>query len=204
MARHTVLLHKKATPPASDQSRATTSERFFPVDVQWQRNACDTLHLNFRKSSSQKCERGQDVPLTIPNRKKRVVGDGNCLFRSFSYIITGSENYHREVRKAIVDHMPLLRPEVLSVYLGDTTVQEYQRQTRMRQDSSWGTDVEMVTLAHLLDTTVYAYSPGGNEWAVCSTTFWSGAGASNSLERAMYLVNTGNNHYDVVRSVRSQ
>ena len=40
---------------------------------------------------------GPNAPLTRPNMRsvKRIEGDGNCLFRAFSYnIITGSESQH--------------------------------------------------------------------------------------------------------------
>ena len=45
--------------------------------------------------------------LTRPNCRslKRIVGDGNCLFRSLCYIITGSEEQHLALRAAIVHHM---------------------------------------------------------------------------------------------------
>ena len=45
---------------------------------------------------------GPNVDLRPPNHIKRIRGDGNCLFRSFSYIITGSEE---PVRTAILNHM---------------------------------------------------------------------------------------------------
>ena len=34
-----------------------------------------------------------------------MYGDGNCLFRAFSYIITGSENQHLEVCDALLSYM---------------------------------------------------------------------------------------------------
>ncbi len=50
---------------------------------------------------------GPDVTLTHPDMRtiKRIRGDGICLFRSFSYIITGSEEQHMAVRAAIVSCM---------------------------------------------------------------------------------------------------
>ena len=45
--------------------------------------------------------------LTRPNlrRLRSIGGDGNCLFRALSYIITGSENLHQTIRSLIVSHM---------------------------------------------------------------------------------------------------
>ena len=52
-------------------------------------------------------EGGPNIPLTRPDMRsvKRIEGDGNCLFRAFSYIITGSESQHMAVRQAIIRHM---------------------------------------------------------------------------------------------------
>ena len=57
---------------------------------------------------------GSDVILTQPDvhSLKNVGGDGNCLFRALSYIITGSEAQHFELRKGLVTHM-LSIPELL-------------------------------------------------------------------------------------------
>ena len=43
--------------------------------------------------------------LTLPNTFHDICGDGNCLFQSFSMIITGSQEQHMLVRAAIVRHM---------------------------------------------------------------------------------------------------
>ena len=43
---------------------------------------------------------GPNISLTRPDMRtvKRIEGDGNCLFRAFSYLITGSESQHMAVR----------------------------------------------------------------------------------------------------------
>ena len=48
-------------------------------------------------------EGGPNVPLTHPRRVKSIMGDGNCLFRSFSYLITGTEQQYAQVREAILN-----------------------------------------------------------------------------------------------------
>ena len=73
--------------------------KFYSVDEQWQHNACTTLGVQFVISN--RTPRGPNVDLRPPNHIKRIKGDGNCLFRSFSYIITGSEEQHMAVRIAI-------------------------------------------------------------------------------------------------------
>uniref|UniRef100_A0A914XAC1 OTU domain-containing protein n=1 Tax=Plectus sambesii TaxID=2011161 RepID=A0A914XAC1_9BILA len=46
--------------------------------------------------------------ITITKRdgsKLKIVADGNCLFRAFSFCLTGSEQHHLTVRRAICDYM---------------------------------------------------------------------------------------------------
>ena len=47
---------------------------------------------------------GPDVILTRPDLRflRSIGGDGNCMFRSLSYVISGSEEHHFEIRLAIV------------------------------------------------------------------------------------------------------
>ena len=55
--------------------------------------------------------------LTCPDccSLKKIRGDGNCLFHSLSYIITGGEDQHFALRTAIVHHM-LSIPHMLIGY----------------------------------------------------------------------------------------
>ena len=75
-----------------------------PGDEQWQRNACSTLGLVYMEHN-RVTPGGPDIDLKLPNGFKRIEGDGNCLFWTFSFIITGSENQHMTVHHAILDHM---------------------------------------------------------------------------------------------------
>ena len=73
----------------------------------------------------------------------RIVGDGNCLFRSFSYIITGSQDQHFEISTAIVRHMrrtATYLEEAQCVDMG-SSVQEYIHNTCIDKVNSWGRNV---------------------------------------------------------------
>ena len=86
------------------QRNRTWPFRFNPVDEEWQRNACHLMGLEF-VSTSGWSEGGPDVTLTRPRTVKRIQGDGNCLFRCISYLVTGSEEQHGRVREVILDHL---------------------------------------------------------------------------------------------------
>ena len=46
------------------------------------------------------------MPLMPPDmgKLKKILPDGNCMFRSLSYIVTGSEDHYQTVRAKIVEH----------------------------------------------------------------------------------------------------
>ena len=68
------------------------------VDEEWQHNACAIMGLEFVAGNGLN-HGGPHVILKRPRTVKSILGDGNCLFRCFSYIITGSEEQYRRVPK---------------------------------------------------------------------------------------------------------
>ena len=150
--------------------------RYYPVDEEWQHNTCNQLGLRFVRSFM--CvSGGPDVILTRPitSSLKKIGGDGNCLFRSLCYIITGSQAQHFELRTAIVAHM-LSIPHLLCGLGSDghrnyfygyhDSIEAYLARTNMAADGTWGTDTEMCVLAHLLNTVVYNFNSSGY-WLAC-------------------------------------
>ena len=51
--------------------------------------------------------------LTKPATLHNILGDGNCLFRALSYVITGRQVYHTVVRYKILDHMRTIENQLL-------------------------------------------------------------------------------------------
>ena len=72
---------------------------------------------------------------------RHVPGDGNCLFRALSHVITGSS-----LRRAtcIIRHM---RSTPACTHLVGCTIQEYLEETQMHRNYTWGTDRELFVLA---------------------------------------------------------
>ncbi len=80
--------------------------RFFVIDEEWQRLYCSQFGLQFVsccKTSGGDC----NTVLTRPDLRsvKVMLGDGNCLFRSLSYVLTGSQEQYSHVRSLICGHM---------------------------------------------------------------------------------------------------
>ena len=84
--------------------------------------------------------------MTRPCTTHSVKGDGNCLFRTLSFIITGSEEQHTLVREAILHHMLQIAHFMLSHHIIiHSSVSKYIQHTCMDQDGTWGTDIEILT-----------------------------------------------------------
>ena len=189
-----------------------TDYRYFPIDEEWQRQACRLLNLRFVQPFERESG-GPDVILTLPDtfHLRRIGGDGNCLFRAMSFIITGSEGQHFEIRTSIIAHM-LNIPELLtgrgadghnnylSYYHGGyRSVEIYLARTNMANEGAWGTDLEMSLLAHMLDIVVYSYK-AGQFWIACFPKGIDYSLPEDVNKKSIYIYYTGN-HYDVVTKI---
>ena len=47
----------------------------------------------------------ENEAIFAPSKEKIIYPDGNCLFSSLSYIITGSDHYHKEIREYLTTNM---------------------------------------------------------------------------------------------------
>jgi hypothetical protein len=79
---------------SSSSRRRLNNWIWYPVDERWQKHTCQRLNLTFERVNKMDSLGGPNVPLGRNCVTKRIVGDGNCLFRAFSQIITGSQRQH--------------------------------------------------------------------------------------------------------------
>ena len=131
-----------------------------------------------------------------PSELFHISGDGNCLFRAFSYIITGRQNYHATLRQRIVDHMRLINK--LLVPHMNTSLDCYLDKSKMAKSGVWGTDIEIFAASSLFSTDIFVYTKFGNDyrWQKFSRTMLDGKEPENSC--SIYLNHTNEIHYDVV------
>ena len=199
--------------------------KYNPVDVEWQLRVCRLLGLGFC-GPNRIIPGSPNAPLANPVGFKNIRGDGNCMFRSLSFIITGSEDQHMHVRRAIIRHMRdignvLWESQISSLLnnlrsIGEVSVgnnqspnadhmagiNQYIAATRMDHDKTWGSEVEIMVLAHLLDTAVYSYDTarGWNRYTPANVYGQFDVSTRVNSQMAMY-VRYNINHYDVVTSV---
>ena len=106
---------------------------------------------------------GPSVVLKHPNRRTvvRIRGNGNCLFHSLLHVITGSQDQHLAICHSIVAHMRLIS-HFLAAHTrnhGDSNpvnaIDTYISSVGMENEGTWGTDVEILAAAHLLQTSIF-------------------------------------------------
>ena len=179
--------------------------RYHPVDEQWQRLACARVGLDFIRKFDV-TPGGPEVDLTPPNVRtlKDTAGDGNCLFRALSYVITGSECQHYRLRTAIVRHMFDIEHLLVNNAgtFDRTSVSEYLSVSNMDKDKMWGTDVEIFTLSHLLSTNVFSWSTTWGSWQRHGPDHLDRSLNFDDMitDMSMYIYHY-HNHYLVVRSI---
>ena len=143
---------------------------------------------------------GPEVTLTRPRIIHSIQGDGNCLFRTLSFIITGSEEQHTLVREAILHHMLQIAHFMLShLIIGHSSVSEYIQHTSMDQDGTWGTDIEIFTLSDLLNTCIFVYTTEQCNWWRYGPQDVDRSLNVDITNMSMYTRNPGL-HFDVVCS----
>ena len=110
---------------------------------EWQRQWCSKLGIPYC-STYERSIGSSNTILTRPDRQsvRVMLGDGNCLFRSLSCVLTGSQQHHLLVCCLICNHMSsiihLLFPHIRS------SVEDYITRTKMDNNLVWGTDIEIL------------------------------------------------------------
>ena len=79
-----------------------------PVCRGWQISRCNSFKLNFHYGNNPHHGAARNEMIGIsqrPIRTGRISADANCFFRCFSFIITGSQDYHEELRLLVTTYM---------------------------------------------------------------------------------------------------
>ena len=117
-------------------------------------------------------------------------------------IICDSESQHMAVRKAILDHMVHIAHLLLFRHIPNriSNIQQYITETGMDKESTWGTNIEILTLAHLLPTCVFSYNVQHHNWQRMSPATIDRSITEDTTEMSMYINYRDMVHFEVVRS----
>ncbi|CAC5363479.1 unnamed protein product [Mytilus coruscus] len=114
------------------------------------------------KISHKNVKETADISITFnmgkPVKLKSIIPDGNCLFRALSFAISQRQEYHRQIRKKIVDHILHISKD-LSSFVRDPyeNADEYVRMRKMKESNTWGTELEILAAAHILCKLIFTH-----------------------------------------------
>ena len=90
-------------------------------------------------------------------RVRKIKGDGNCFFCCISYVITGDEGSHEQVRQMACSYNEDSESTVLCG--NNQTGLQYLSASKMKNAGAWGTIDEILANANLLQLTILVQSP---------------------------------------------
>uniref|UniRef100_A0A915CM11 OTU domain-containing protein n=1 Tax=Ditylenchus dipsaci TaxID=166011 RepID=A0A915CM11_9BILA len=144
--------------------------KFNPVDLNWRKDCCTKLGLELvsdldenpyeifdehAAQTEQMCGM-EEAPEVVGD----VIGDGNCLFRALSHIFTaGCQDQHHKLRKKICSFMQL-HQKTFARIRGESITSFIQYIHTMQQTFEWGTDVELLACATMLQTPIATFLDG--------------------------------------------
>ena len=189
---------------------------FRPPHTEWQISTCKEWNFQFREelpySYNDILDNEESLFNYSPNLTQYIIGDGNCYFSTISYLITGSQDFHVEFRKLIIDNMlgdlsmscnKYLRTKYVYTQGNYRNVQDWVNKTGMRKSGKWATDLEVFATALLFNIDIWVFlGPLGTRWIG-----FSGNGSTfEELVKAptpngIYIRNVGN-HYEPIISVK--
>lgn len=95
--------------------------------------------------------------MTTPRQEKKILGDGNCFFRAVSFCLTNSEDFYNVMRSAVCQHS-IGKKELFEPFLnGEQSIDNHLKSSKMSQEGTWATEVEIFDTAHLLNIDIYIY-----------------------------------------------
>ncbi|XP_061175632.1 uncharacterized protein LOC133184560 [Saccostrea echinata] len=181
------------------ENETCVSFDFIPLTNKTKKKLCSMM-----KIPSNQCQRQSDITYNMgsPKATKSIGMDGNCLFRAISYAVSNRQQYYQKIRSSVVNHMKN-SADALKSFLrpGYESVEEYIRMSGMENDTTWGTELEILAAADLLKTNIFTYLNGS--WVKYSPSqICSSAEVNNE---SIYLNHvTNSNHYECVSSVNSR
>ena len=91
-------------------------------------------------------------------RAVNILGDGNCLFRALGLILYNTEMSHDRVRQLLVDFVSHNKANFLPY---SNNIEEHLG--RMRYQRCWGTALEILAAASLLQMPIYTFTSAGSK-----------------------------------------
>lgn len=124
-------------------------------------------------------------------------GDGNCLFRSVSHQLYGTDSFHALVREKCMDYMAANATFFSQFVVGGTTSFHLYVAAK-RRDGVWGDDPEIQAMCEMYNLPSEIWAFDVRNGARKLRTFHENMGNSSEPDRVIRLSYYGGGHYDSV------
>ena len=123
-----------------------------------------------------------------------ILGDGNCFFRSISYLLLGQEVKHDVIRASIIEYiMDPNNYDKLRSYIPQhyPSGEEYIQGEALAHLTTWATEVELFACAQLSDKDVVCYC---HRWL----RYPASGNPRKPTRNAFFIANKRGNHFNPV------
>lgn len=177
---------------AKTKNRQTTNERNVDHRERKQKDRATKKALRKKRSKEKHASEQQRLNMKLQKinlQLDSVKADGNCLFRSISKQLRGTEAHHKEYRDQALIYMARNRPDFEYFVEDDEPWEDYL--VRMRKDSEWGGHLELKALSDTLRVNFVIHQLDAPNFVMQ----YSGGTPKQSI----HVAYSGMMHYDSIR-----
>lgn len=128
---------------------------------------------------------------------RKMMGDGNCLFRAFADQVEGSESNHSLYRTKIVQHVTDHKDEYAIFHEQEEEKTFDERLKKLKKNGTYGGQESLVAFARVFKRVVFVHQP--DEKITLQLPPWPDVDSSRFKQ--VHILYTGGNHYDSIRFV---
>ena len=194
-------------PPHSDDysvNLCTNLENISPdsenIDDGWLREACSLVpELGFSSNVNLINACYQNLSQQIPCKTMNVKRDGNCLFETFSFLLTGSPEHATTLRAFICSKLfdVPFEPIHFVAQHGNfcNTPAEYLHFTKMQENGVYGGDIEITVFSTIFKVCLLVFVSSVRKWVVYK-------GFNSDTSRRMFIEHD-RDHWEPISCVKS-
>lgn len=120
-----------------------------------------------------------------------------AFFRAVSFCLTNSKDFYNVMRSAVCQHI-IGNKELFEPFLnGEQSIDNHLKSSKMSQEGTWVTEVEIFATTHLLNIDIYTFSG----WRWIRFLVSDEEPSEQSKTGAIYLNHHQQNHYNVILSI---
>ncbi|XP_071965644.1 uncharacterized protein [Antedon mediterranea] len=174
--------------------------KFIPISEAQKKNMCNEVGIHC-EHTDMNCGINRASQIGHPLQITNITGDGNCFYRAISYIISGTEDNHFLLRRAITNHLLETGDLFINTFSHEyRSVKEYVLKKRVMDNGTWASNTEISAMANLLNTDIYSFNDHFLTWQLFSAKK-PGRIDDVTTDNGIYILYTMNVHFNVVESV---